>query len=237
MDRETLEQLLARGTSLAEIRRHCAMHESSVAHWVEKHGLRAAKRAKHAPRGALDRERLVDLVDAGMTIAEIALAVDRSAASVRHWLKRYSLRTANRRGRRPRDGSAEARREGARLAVLRCPEHGLTDHVRETRGYYRCKRCRQEAVIRRRRRVKAAIVAERGGRCVLCGYDRCTAALEFHHLDPSSKAFGLAQQGHARSIERVRAEMRKCVLVCSNCHAEVESGFSSIPASALHDPG
>jgi hypothetical protein len=49
------------------------------------------------------------------------------------------------------------------------------------------------------------------------------AALEFHHVDPSAKEFGLAHRG-ARSIERLRAEARKCVLLCSNCHAEIENG-------------
>jgi hypothetical protein len=116
--------------------------------------------------------------------------------------------------------------------------HGLTDHVREVRGYYRCRRCRQDAVVRRRRRVKGILVAEAGGCCLLCGYDRSVAALEFHHVDPSEKQFGVAQNGMARSIDRLRAEVRKCVLLCSNCHAEVESGFSSISGVAQVDnPG
>jgi hypothetical protein len=83
-------------------------------------------------------------------------------------------------------------------------------------------------VVRRRRKVKEILVTEAGGRCLLCGYHRCAAALQFHHLEPTEKRFGVAQRGHARSIERVRAEARKCVLLCSNCHAEVESGFSSV---------
>ena len=92
--------------------------------------------------------------------------------------------------------------------------------------------------MRRRRRVKEILVKEAGGRCRLCGYDRCVAALEFHHLDPTTKEFGVAQNGMARSIERLRAEVRKCVLLCSNCHAEVECGASSISVVAQADnPG
>jgi len=68
------------------------------------------------------------------------------------------------------------------------------------------------------------LVEEAGGRCRLCGYDRHVAALEFHHLDPNAKEFGLAQRG-AHRIDKLRAEVRKCVLLCSNCHAEVEAGF------------
>ncbi len=83
------------------------------------------------------------------------------------------------------------------------------------------------------------LVSEAGGCCRLCGYDRCVAALEFHHLDPTTKQFGVAQQGVARSIERLRVEVRKCVLLCSNCHAEVESGVSAISGVAQvgTDPG
>jgi hypothetical protein len=85
-----------------------------------------------------------------------------------------------------------------------------------------------EAVVEWRRRKKAKLVAEAGGRCVLCGYDRCLAALEFHHRDRRTKSFGLSLRGLTRSIEKCRAEAAKCVLLCANCHAEVEVGFSTV---------
>ena len=109
-----------------------------------------------------------------------------------------------------------------------CRTHGPTEFVLEGRGYYRCKRCRAEHVAARRRKVKALLVAEAGGCCRLCGYDRCTAALKFHHVDPGAKAFGLAHMGVARSLDKARAEAAKCVLLCSNCHAEVESGMRTL---------
>ena len=49
-------------------------------------------------------------------------------------------------------------------------------------------------------------------------------ALEFHHIDPGAKTFALSQRGVTLSLESMRAEARKCVLLCSNCHAEVEAG-------------
>jgi hypothetical protein len=148
---------------------------------------------------------------------------------VRHWLGKYGLRTRGTRGAPSRKGARAARDAGLATATLRCPRHGETSHAREPRGYYRCMKCRQEAVVRRRRKVKEVLVSEAGGCCRLCGYDRCVSALEFHHLDASTKEFGVAKNGMARSLERLRAEVRKCVLLCSNCHAEVESGISSIP--------
>jgi hypothetical protein len=64
---------------------------------------------------------------------------------------------------------------------------------------------------------------------VLCGYSRCPAALQFHHRDPATKSFAVSRQGVTRSLARARAEARKCVLLCANCHAEVESGFAQLP--------
>jgi len=49
----------------------------------------------------------------------------------------------------------------------------------------------------------------------------------FHHLDRAGKSFGVAAAGFTREIDEMRAEIEKCVLLCSNCHAEVESGLSS----------
>ncbi len=82
--------------------------------------------------------------------------------------------------------------------------------------------------VAHRRKVKAQLIEEAGGRCVLCGYDRYPGALQFHHLDPESKEFGLGLRGVARSLDRCRAEARKCALLCANCHAEVEGGIATV---------
>jgi len=75
-----------------------------------------------------------------------------------------------------------------------------------------------------RRRLKTKAIEYKGGKCMLCGYDRCNAALEFHHLDKTTKSFGLSRNGVIRSWESIRTELDKCVLVCANCHREVETG-------------
>jgi hypothetical protein len=110
-----------------------------------------------------------------------------------------------------------------------CSRHGLTAHVKRRDGGFRCRRCVVDSVTRRRRELKAILVREAGGACALCGYDRCLAALQFHHLDPTRKSFSLAAQGVTRSLARARAEASKCVLLCANCHAEVETGISALP--------
>lgn len=69
------------------------------------------------------------------------------------------------------------------------------------------------------------LVDEAGGACVLCGYSRSVRALHFHHLDPDEKSFALSGRGLCRPLAELRAEAAKCVLLCSNCHCEVEEGL------------
>lgn len=61
----------------------------------------------------------------------------------------------------------------------------------------------------------------KGGSCQKCGYDKCNGALEFHHLDPSEKDFGISAKGDIKSWERIRVELDKCILICANCHREL----------------
>ena len=74
-------------------------------------------------------------------------------------------------------------------------------------------------VVNFRRKVKAELVTYKGGHCEKCGYDKCTDALEFHHIDPSQKDFSIS--GRSLSFERLKSEVDKCILVCSNCHKEI----------------
>ncbi len=84
------------------------------------------------------------------------------------------------------------------------------------------------AVKKKRQKVKFDLVTYKGGKCEICGYSRCIAALEFHHRDPKDKEFGLAQNGNTISFEKAKKEVDKCILICSNCHRELhfEEGYS-----------
>ena len=76
-----------------------------------------------------------------------------------------------------------------------------------------------KSVIDWRRRTKVKLVEYKGGCCCRCGYSKSIGALEFHHLDPSEKDFTIG--GKSWSFERLKSEVDKCVLVCSNCHIEI----------------
>lgn len=104
-----------------------------------------------------------------------------------------------------------------------CKTHGKCKFVLEGRGYYRCTKCRSARVHKRRKKVKQLLVEYKGGKCEKCGYSKCIGALEFHHLDPSKKDFGIGSNGNTLKLDRMKKEADKCILVCSNCHKEIHN--------------
>mgnify|MGYP001611560632 CR=1 FL=1 len=68
----------------------------------------------------------------------------------------------------------------------------------------------------------------KGGKCILCGYNKYLGALDFHHLNAETKSFALSVKGLSYSWESLLAEANKCVLVCKNCHTEVEAGITKL---------
>jgi hypothetical protein len=176
----------------------------------------------------MPEDRLRELHAQGASLKELAEEFDRGIATVRYWIDKYGLGPTA--GGRRRAAARRAQAAGVREVEFACRHHGTVPHVIENGGRIRCKRCRSEAVSESRRRQKRVLVEEAGGACLICGYSRCIAALEFHHRDRRTKLFALSRQGVTRSLEEARAEARKCILLCSNCHAEVENGVTRIPA-------
>lgn len=99
---------------------------------------------------------------------------------------------------------------------------------KETRTYADRAEYMKAAVKKRRKKLKQLAVEYKGGACNFCGYDTCPDALDFHHINEDEKSFGLSQNGLTRSWERVKQELKKCVLVCANCHRELHAGYRSL---------
>lgn len=54
-------------------------------------------------------------------------------------------------------------------------------------------------------------------RCERCGENH-PACLEFHHLDPLKKDGNVGHLARAYSTKRLLEEIKKCIVLCSNCH-------------------
>lgn len=105
------------------------------------------------------------------------------------------------------------------------------EHKEERREYEKSWRKRPESIkrrtkysVRRLRKNKQKAVDYKGGKCARCGYDRCMAAMEFHHIDPSKKEGELSKLKHGPWI-KFKKELDKCILLCSNCHRELHSSL------------
>ena len=206
--------------------RRFGRHEATVAYWVEKHGLAGRNREQACGAGRLAREELEPLVERGLSIAEIAEQSDRSRATVRHWLRHYGLKTCAQRGRsRGLDRGAKAAgratvmrsvpptrldgvlARGARLLPMQAMSHGA----------------RQSAPAQDQ--AASSWLRPEGAACsvaMTAVWRRCTSITSIR----AASAFHLSMQGVTRSLAAARAEMAKCVLLCANCHAEVEAGLA-----------
>lgn len=93
------------------------------------------------------------------------------------------------------------------------------EHFYKSQAWY-CKSCWNTKTAQRGKDQARLLKEEHGAKCSCCGYNKCMDALEFHHLDPSVKEFRLGTH-RTHTLSKIRKELEKCILVCSNCHAEI----------------
>ena len=80
----------------------------------------------------------------------------------------------------------------------------------------------------RQKAFKLRAIEYKGGSCLICGYDSCAAAMDFHHINPEDKKFQISQFW-SFTFEKITGELDKCVLLCCRCHREVEDGYVKLP--------
>lgn len=172
----------------------------------------------------MNEQKLQSLVEQGMSIRKLALHFECAPATIRYWLKKYNLKTKN---LSFKDGYSNSDPSTINDTEKYCPAcsswkpHG-DFYLRKTRdnqlsGW--CKVCSNESARLRQRETKRKAIAYKGGCCEKCGYNRCSAALEFHHTDPALKDPSWDTM-KTRTFEAIREEIDKCILLCSNCHRE-----------------
>ena len=92
-------------------------------------------------------------------------------------------------------------------------------------------------VNKARRKRKIVLIEYKGGCCQNCSYKKCVSSLQFHHIDSTTKDFTIG--GRNYSLEKMKNEVDKCLLVCANCHIEIHeefrlNGFSEIVNKILN---
>lgn len=89
-------------------------------------------------------------------------------------------------------------------------------------------------VKKSRRQRKQLLVDYLGGKCVRCGYSLCLDALDFHHIDKTKKDFHLSKKWEC--FDRCIEEVKKCILLCSNCHRELHAGLWDVEEIDIPTP-
>jgi predicted HNH restriction endonuclease len=102
-----------------------------------------------------------------------------------------------------------------------CEKHGHTEFTYSSKYKIKCIKCQSVRKSLRKNRNRQELLKLHGSKCSVCSYDKCSSALQFHHIDPSEKEFEISESAY--SLEKQIAEAKKCVLLCANCHAEVEN--------------
>lgn len=157
----------------------------------------------------MNESRLKEYIAAGLSTRTIAKTHNCSQTNVRHWLKKYGLKTSPHVA--PHCGQC-GEEDPAKF-------YGNKKHV--------CGKCHNKYTSDKGRILKQKARDYLGGRCVSCGFDKYSVALDIHHTDPSSKDPNFVSMRSWNWV-RVEAELRSCILLCKNCHAALHAGLIEI---------
>lgn len=161
----------------------------------------------------MTEEKLKSLISAGLSTRDMAKIFGVCQATVRHYLKKYKLKTTQ-----------KSFAQVGKIAY-KCCVCGSTDPS----GFYGhkkqiCGKCHNQYCIDSGRSKRRKAIEYLGGRCIVCGFDKYDCSLAFHHLDPSMKDANFSSM-RGWGWERILKEIQGCVLLCHNCHAAYHAGF------------
>ena len=166
----------------------------------------------------MEKEILIKLVDDGLSMKKIANKLGKGQSTIRYWLNKHNLSTKRKLLNEDKENRI-------------CPKCGKLKNRSEF--YHRrgkdgasvyCKICTGEQTMERMREFKNKCVEYKGGECEKCGYNKCKGALEFHHIDRSKKDFTISHSRAYSFDDKIKKELDKCILLCSNCHKEEHNG-------------
>lgn len=81
-----------------------------------------------------------------------------------------------------------------------------------------------------RNKARLALALAFGGKCAICGYDKCIGAIDYHHIDPKTKDNALSKaMANGHGWDKIVIEARKCTIVCCRCHREIHNGTTKLP--------
>lgn len=158
----------------------------------------------------MDKNKLIEQIDRNLSTWQIAKECNTTQSNVRYWLAKYELQTI--------------RSTNKNNEFKLCPKCNISkpksDFYQSTKSSSYCKSCLIKSNSQRQRNTKRLSIEYKGGKCSICGYDKCVAALDFHHINPEEKDKDYFNM-RGGLTDDLKTELDKCVLLCANCHREV----------------
>ncbi len=93
------------------------------------------------------------------------------------------------------------------------------EKISEQRKEYRKKNVDKIKLFIRKKKLKVFGYKKNIG-CQVCGYNKCSSALDFHHRSSEKKIIDVSRLTTSK-WEDFLSEAKKCIVVCRNCHAEI----------------
>lgn len=166
--------------------------------------------------GGMKKSTLQPLVEQGHGIRPIAKLLETSPTNVRYWVQKYGLELKQ----KPFGQGYIAQR-----TPFQCGQCGETDPSKFY-GHKRrmCGPCHNAYNIKNGQDKRLRAIKELGGRCISCGFDRFSCSLDLHHKDRKGKDPNYRSM-RGWSWQKILLELKKCVLLCKNCHAAIHAGL------------
>ena len=160
----------------------------------------------------VDEEKVIELALAKWTTKEIANHLGCTRQHIEYLRRKHNIKASD------------------IIPKYTCRTCGETDKSKFYKTYvYICSKCRNEQTKKSFSDIKNELVSYKGSKCQMCNYDKCNAALEFHHINPEEKDNHIAHMIKiGTKIDILKKELDKCILLCANCHREIHQGIITI---------
>jgi len=169
----------------------------------------------------MDVEKLKEYLAEGKSTNEIAPLMGlKSGSTVRFWMKKYDLESPLKGGNKSKHLEIDGIKTCSRCNTDKDKSEFRSRSDRNGTLNTYCRSCEAKDSYERYEDLKQELVTFKGDKCALCEKQYHISIYSFHHTGKEHKDFNLADRRHSPMAEVLR-ELKKCILVCRNCHAEI----------------
>ena len=228
--KDKYQHLIDKGYTTNQIAEEMKVSWSSIKRRFRELGLRTTH---WKPPLNIKKEALEKMVSQNYSTHRMARELGCSQGAIKHWLKKWGMKT---------NAKWTIDRKNLRLEIESGYKTCSKCHIKKpltkenfymrSKGifHYWCKECNDKISLQKQTERKRKCVEYKGGKCIICGYNKYLGSLDFHHVDPAKKDYNISNLD-TYSLEVLQRELDKCLLVCRNCHGEIHGGL--VPKETL----